>query len=75
NPPVPEFDQMRKLMRENFAVQHKEVLAIIEKERKDIEEEMKRQMKDMTLWKMMKQWTSGAPPDAPAGTSTAPAQK
>ncbi|KAJ2896321.1 mitochondrial inner membrane protein required for protein import [Coemansia aciculifera] len=69
NPPVPEFDQMRKLMRENFAVQHKEVLAIIEKERHDIEEEMKRQMQGMTLWKMAKQWASGEPP---AGAAPAP---
>ncbi|KAJ2877955.1 hypothetical protein IWW38_006443, partial [Coemansia aciculifera] len=69
NPPVSEFDQMRKLMRENFAVQHKEVLAIIEKERHDIEEEMKRQMQGMTLWKMAKQWASGEPP---AGAAPAP---
>ncbi|KAJ1819678.1 mitochondrial inner membrane protein required for protein import [Coemansia sp. RSA 2675] len=78
NPPVPEFDQMRKMMRENFAVQHKEVLAIIEKERKDMEEEMKRQMKDMTVWKMMQQWMGGEPPataGAPASSSAAPAQK
>ncbi|KAJ2751516.1 mitochondrial inner membrane protein required for protein import, partial [Coemansia nantahalensis] len=55
NPPLPEFDRMRKLMRENFEVQHKEVLAIIEKERQQNEEEIKRQMKDMTAWKMMTQ--------------------
>ncbi|KAJ1960583.1 mitochondrial inner membrane protein required for protein import [Dipsacomyces acuminosporus] len=62
HPPVPEFDQMRKLMRENFEVQHKEVLAMIEKERKQNEEEMHRQMKDMTIWKMLSQGISGAPP-------------
>ncbi|KAI8325841.1 HAD-like protein [Martensiomyces pterosporus] len=62
HPPVPEFDQMRKLMRENFEVQHKEVLAIIEKERIQNEEEMKRQMKDMTIWKMMSQGLGGNSP-------------
>ncbi|KAJ1665109.1 mitochondrial inner membrane protein required for protein import [Coemansia sp. RSA 1813] len=59
NPPVPDFDKMRKMMRENFEVQHKEVLALIEKDRKHNEEEMQRQMKDMTLWKMMTQAIGG----------------
>ncbi|KAJ2725001.1 mitochondrial inner membrane protein required for protein import [Coemansia sp. Benny D115] len=64
NPPLPEFDQMRKMMRENFEVQHKEILEMIEKERAQNEEEMKLQMKDMTLWKMMSQTLSGQPPGA-----------
>ncbi|KAJ2633543.1 mitochondrial inner membrane protein required for protein import [Coemansia sp. RSA 1290] len=59
NPPLPEFDQMRKMMRENFKVQHKEVLEIIEKERAQNEEEMRRQMKDMTVWKMITQMVNG----------------
>ncbi|KAJ2853851.1 mitochondrial inner membrane protein required for protein import [Coemansia erecta] len=59
NPPVPDFDKMRTMMRENFEVQHKEVLALIEKERKNNEEEMQRQMKDMTLWKMLTQAING----------------
>ncbi|KAJ2162284.1 mitochondrial inner membrane protein required for protein import [Coemansia sp. RSA 552] len=74
NPPLPEFDLMRKAMRANFEVQHKEVLAMIEKERQENEEEMKRQMKDMTVWKMLSQTLNGqqplppgaAPPPAPA---------
>ncbi|KAJ1729862.1 mitochondrial inner membrane protein required for protein import, partial [Coemansia biformis] len=73
NPPVPEFDRMRKLMRENFAVQHKEVMAIIEKERRDNEEEMKRQTKDMTVWKLVTQTMGGPPPPAqPAAGAGAP---
>ncbi|KAJ1643066.1 mitochondrial inner membrane protein required for protein import [Coemansia erecta] len=60
NPPKPEFDQMREMMRSNFEVQHKEVLAMIEKERQENEEEMRRQMKDMTIWKMMSQTFGGA---------------
>ncbi|KAJ1723802.1 mitochondrial inner membrane protein required for protein import [Coemansia erecta] len=63
NPPLPEFDQMRKMMRENFEVQHKQVLEMIEKERKQNEEEMSRQMKDMTVWKMMSQNFGGAGAD------------
>ncbi|KAJ2716277.1 mitochondrial inner membrane protein required for protein import [Coemansia spiralis] len=72
NPPLPEFDRMRKLMRENFEVQHKEILAIIEKERQESEEEMKRQMKDMTVWKMMTQMINGppAPPTPPASPAS-----
>ncbi|KAI9504603.1 HAD-like domain-containing protein [Coemansia spiralis] len=75
NPPIPEFDQMRKMMRENFEVQHKEVLAIIEKERKQNEEEMQRQMKDMTVWKMMTQMVNGPPPglEGPVGSESSSA--
>ncbi|KAJ2002685.1 mitochondrial inner membrane protein required for protein import [Coemansia thaxteri] len=75
NQPVPEFDQMRKMMREHFAMQHKELLAAIEKERLENEEEMKRQMKDMTVWKMMSQMAGkpASPPDSTLGA--APAQK
>ncbi|KAJ1894475.1 mitochondrial inner membrane protein required for protein import [Kickxella alabastrina] len=70
NPPQPEFDQMRKMMRDNFEIQHKEVLAMIEKERQQNEEEVKRQMKDMTLWKMMSQSLgNGAAPDANAAVA------
>ncbi|KAJ1945304.1 mitochondrial inner membrane protein required for protein import [Kickxella alabastrina] len=70
NPPQPEFDQMRKMMRDNFEIQHKEVLAMIEKERQQNEEEVKRQMKDMTLWKMMSQSLgNGAAPDANAAVT------
>ncbi|KAJ2546610.1 mitochondrial inner membrane protein required for protein import [Coemansia sp. RSA 1933] len=61
NPPVPDFDRMRKMMRENFEIQHKEVLALIEKDRKHNEEEMQRQMKDMTVWKVVSQAIYGQP--------------
>ncbi|KAJ2370246.1 mitochondrial inner membrane protein required for protein import [Coemansia sp. RSA 2610] len=72
NPPLPEFDQMRKMMRENFEVQHKEVLAIIEKERIQNEEEMRRQMKDMTVWKMLTQTINGPPGSEPQPQPPAP---
>ncbi|KAJ2838918.1 mitochondrial inner membrane protein required for protein import [Coemansia erecta] len=71
NPPKPEFDQMRKMMRDNFEVQHKEVLAIIEKERVQNEEEMKRQMKDMTVWKMLQTTVKGPPVNPPVSTDSA----
>lgn len=70
NPPKPDFDQMRKLMRENFAVQHKEILAMIEKEQKKNEELMQQEMKDMTLWKMMSQALAGQPPVDPSAAAT-----
>ncbi|ORX74584.1 hypothetical protein DL89DRAFT_290106 [Linderina pennispora] len=69
HPPEPEFDRVRKLMRENFEAHHKEMLVSIEKERQQYEEEMKQQMKDMTIWKMLKEGFSQgqpAPADAPA---------
>ncbi|KAJ1944654.1 mitochondrial inner membrane protein required for protein import, partial [Linderina pennispora] len=69
HPPEPEFDRVRKLMRENFEAHHKEMLVSIEKERQQYEEEMKQQMKDMTVWKMIKEGFSQgqpAPADAPA---------
>ncbi|KAJ2847346.1 hypothetical protein IWW36_003897, partial [Coemansia brasiliensis] len=74
NPPLPEFDQMRKMMRENFKIQHKEVLEIIEKERAQNEEEMRRQMKDMTVWKMITQMVNG-PQQPPTGAPNAEASK
>ncbi|KAJ2512843.1 mitochondrial inner membrane protein required for protein import [Coemansia sp. RSA 1939] len=76
NPPVPDFDKFRTMMRENFEIRHKEVLVMIENERKQNEEEMRRQMKDMTVWKMVTQFVGGlnqnpeTPP--PSSSSGAP---
>ncbi|PIA18717.1 HAD-like protein [Coemansia reversa NRRL 1564] len=66
NPPVPLFDEARKQMRANFEEHHKMVMAELEKDRAKYEEEMKRQMKDMTMWKMMSQMLNGPQPPADA---------
>ncbi|KAJ2799767.1 mitochondrial inner membrane protein required for protein import [Coemansia guatemalensis] len=65
NPPVPLFDEARKQIREHFAEHHELVMAELAKDRAKYEEEMKRQMKDMTMWKMMTQMLQGPeqPPD------------
>ncbi|KAJ2082821.1 mitochondrial inner membrane protein required for protein import [Coemansia sp. RSA 988] len=67
NPPVPLFDEARKQMRANFEEHHKMMMAEIEKDRVRFEEDMKLQMKDMTMWKMLTQMMNG--PQQPTDTT------
>ncbi|KAJ1918580.1 mitochondrial inner membrane protein required for protein import [Mycoemilia scoparia] len=63
-PPELQMDYMRRMMRENFKIQHKKMLEMAEKERKQLQEEADEMMKDMTIWKLM---TEGPP--APPGAA------
>ncbi|KAJ1679093.1 mitochondrial inner membrane protein required for protein import [Spiromyces aspiralis] len=63
-PPEMQVDQIRRQMRENYRIQHKQIVEMAEKERQEIEEQNKKLWKEMTLWKMIKEGPPAPSADA-----------